>query len=152
MGLRVKKTRTDNLNLSQRIALEKILVSEHYSEIKTFKHLFKYIYNYIFIIIYCWSSYSLFMWLGLDDTSDDEPLTKLLNKLSRAKKATVQAKRPGTTDIKRGTGNGIKKTNNKFTGGNPSQAPQHVGYALNTTHTHKPTHYYSEWKGGINFI
>ncbi|XP_042151097.1 uncharacterized protein LOC112235988 isoform X3 [Oncorhynchus tshawytscha] len=53
---------------------------------------------------------------GLDDTSDDEPLTKLLNKLSRAKKATVQAKRPGTTDIKRGTGNGIKKTNNKFTG------------------------------------
>ncbi|XP_020360560.1 nucleolin 2 isoform X3 [Oncorhynchus kisutch] len=53
---------------------------------------------------------------GLDDTSDDEPLTKLLNKLSRAKKATVQAKRPGTTDIQRGTGNGIKKTNNKFTG------------------------------------
>ncbi|XP_070970964.1 nucleolar protein dao-5-like isoform X1 [Oncorhynchus clarkii lewisi] len=52
---------------------------------------------------------------GLDDTSDDEPLTKLLNKLSRAKKATVQA-RPRTTDIKRGTGNGIKKTNNKFTG------------------------------------
>ncbi|XP_042151096.1 uncharacterized protein LOC112235988 isoform X2 [Oncorhynchus tshawytscha] len=84
---------------------------------------------------------------GLDDTSDDEPLTKLLNKLSRAKKATVQAKRPGTTDIKRGTGNGIKKTNNKFTGGNPSQAPQHVGYALNIVqHTHKPTHYYSEWK------
>ncbi|XP_070970972.1 nucleolar protein dao-5-like isoform X8 [Oncorhynchus clarkii lewisi] len=40
---------------------------------------------------------------GLDDTSDDEPLTKLLNKLSRAKKATVQA-RPRTTDIKRGTG------------------------------------------------
>ncbi|XP_070970965.1 nucleolar protein dao-5-like isoform X2 [Oncorhynchus clarkii lewisi] len=39
---------------------------------------------------------------GLDDTSDDEPLTKLLNKLSRAKKATVQA-RPRTTDIKRGT-------------------------------------------------
>ncbi|XP_064839008.1 uncharacterized protein LOC135551733 isoform X1 [Oncorhynchus masou masou] len=80
---------------------------------------------------------------GLDDTSDDEPLTKLLNKLSRAKKATVQAKRPGTTDIKRGTGNGIKKTNNKFTGGNPS----HVGYALNIVqHTHKPTQYYSEWK------
>nr|XP_029502869.1 nucleolin 2-like isoform X3 [Oncorhynchus nerka] len=53
---------------------------------------------------------------GLDDTSDDEPLTKLLNKLSRAKEATVQAKRPGTTDIQRGTGNGIKKTNNRFTG------------------------------------
>ncbi|XP_038822487.1 nucleolar protein dao-5-like isoform X1 [Salvelinus namaycush] len=53
---------------------------------------------------------------GLDDTSDDEPLTKLVNKLPRAKKSTVQAKRPGTTNIKRGTGNGIKKTNNKFTG------------------------------------
>ncbi|XP_035623906.1 protein DEK-like isoform X2 [Oncorhynchus keta] len=53
---------------------------------------------------------------GLDDTSDDEPSTKLLNKLSRAKEATVQAKRPVTTDIQRGTGNGIKKTNNRFTG------------------------------------
>lgn len=47
MGLRVKKTKTDNLNLSQRIAQEKILVSEHYSEMKTFKHLLN-----IFIMIY----------------------------------------------------------------------------------------------------
>ncbi|XP_014034105.1 nucleolar and coiled-body phosphoprotein 1 isoform X2 [Salmo salar] len=53
---------------------------------------------------------------GLDDTSDDEPLTKLVNKLPSAKKSTVQAKRPGNTNSKRGTGNGIKKTNNKFTG------------------------------------
>nr|XP_046182649.1 nucleolar and coiled-body phosphoprotein 1-like isoform X1 [Oncorhynchus gorbuscha]XP_046182651.1 nucleolar and coiled-body phosphoprotein 1-like isoform X1 [Oncorhynchus gorbuscha]XP_046182652.1 nucleolar and coiled-body phosphoprotein 1-like isoform X1 [Oncorhynchus gorbuscha] len=53
---------------------------------------------------------------GLDDTSDDEPMTKMLNKLSRAKEATVQAKRPATTGIQRGTGNGIKKTNNRFTG------------------------------------
>ncbi|XP_041759724.2 nucleolar protein dao-5 isoform X1 [Coregonus clupeaformis] len=53
---------------------------------------------------------------GLDDTSDDEPLTKLVNKIPRPKKATVEAERPGTTNIKRGTGNGIKKTNNKITG------------------------------------
>ncbi|XP_041740838.1 nucleolar protein dao-5 isoform X3 [Coregonus clupeaformis] len=50
------------------------------------------------------------------DTSDDEPLTKLLKRLPRPKKATVQAKRPGTTYIKRGTGNGIQKTNNKIAG------------------------------------
>ncbi|XP_023830358.1 nucleolar protein dao-5 [Salvelinus sp. IW2-2015] len=52
---------------------------------------------------------------GLDDTSDDEPLTKL-EKLPRPKKATVQAKGQGTTYIKRGTGNGIQKTNNKIAG------------------------------------
>ncbi|CAB1350852.1 unnamed protein product [Coregonus sp. 'balchen'] len=50
------------------------------------------------------------------DTSDDEPLMKLLKRLPRPKKATVQAKRPGTTYIKRGTGNGIQKTNNKIAG------------------------------------
>ncbi|XP_038828358.1 uncharacterized protein LOC120027481 isoform X3 [Salvelinus namaycush] len=52
---------------------------------------------------------------GLDDTSDDEPLTKL-ERLPRPKKATVQAKGQGTTYIKRGTGNGIQKTNNKIAG------------------------------------
>ncbi|XP_021415722.2 DNA mismatch repair protein Msh3 isoform X2 [Oncorhynchus mykiss] len=52
---------------------------------------------------------------GLDDTSDDEPLTKL-ERLPRPKKATVQAKGQGTTYIKRGTGNGIQKTKNKIAG------------------------------------
>ncbi|XP_064836003.1 uncharacterized protein LOC135549703 isoform X5 [Oncorhynchus masou masou] len=52
---------------------------------------------------------------GLDDTSDDEPLTKL-ERLPRPKKATVQSKGQGTTYIKRGTGKGIQKTKNKIVG------------------------------------
>ncbi|XP_029590800.1 uncharacterized protein LOC115175590 isoform X3 [Salmo trutta] len=52
---------------------------------------------------------------GLDDTSDDEPLRKL-ERLPKPKKTTVQAKGQGTTYIKRGTGNGIQKTNNKIAG------------------------------------